>query len=133
MDKDVTNKYLRRFGIIFGIVLIIVGTIHLLRGNAGVCHRFYVVGILIFALGIFVPVALRPVYFVLKKILDIIREFTTTLVLLLLFYFVLTPIGLIAKLFGKNFLDIDWEKKANSYWIKKEQPSERAEKYERQF
>ena len=130
---QISKKDLRRFGIIFGIALTVVGTIHLLRGNVDVYPWFYVVGVLIFALGIFIPVALMPIHFVLKKVLEVIREFTTRLVLLLLFYFVLTPIGLIARLFRKNFLDINWKRKSDSYWIKKEQPSEGAERYEKQF
>ena len=129
----INRKDLRRFGIIFGIALTVVGTIHLLRGNVDVYPWFYVVGVLIFALGIFIPVALMPIHFVLKKVLEVIREFTARLVLLLLFYFVLTPISLIARLFGKHFLDINWRRKSDTYWIPKEPPKDGIERYEKQF
>ena len=132
-SHQISRKELRRFGIIFGIVLSIVGTIHLLKGNENVYPWFYIVGISIFALGIFVPVALTPIHFILKKALDVIREFTTRLILLIVFYIILTPISLIARLFGKNFLDINWKIKSDSYWIKKEQPNEGVERYEKQF
>ncbi len=129
----INRKELRRFGIIFGIALIIVGTIHLLKGNADAYPWFYMAGALIFALGIFIPVALTPIHFVLKKVLEVIREFTARLVLLLLFYFVLTPISLIARLFGKHFLDINWRRKSDTYWIPKEPPKDGIERYEKQF
>ena len=51
----------------------------------------------------------------------------------MLFYLVLTPIGLIAKVTGKNFLDTSFRKNQSSYW--KEIPVSRIDKssYEKQF
>ncbi len=94
---------------------------------------FYAVGILSFVLGIFIPAALKHVYFAFSKIAQLIGTIVTGLLLGIIFYVILTPIGLIAKLFGKNFLDINWKIKSDSYWIKKEQPNEGVERYEKQF
>lgn len=37
--------------------------------------------------------------------------------LTILFYFVLTPVGFIAKMVGKKFLDIDYKTRKESYWV----------------
>ena len=45
------------------------------------------------------------------------------LIALALFYFmILTPIGLVLKVLGKDYLRIKFLKKSNSYWIKKDKP-----------
>ena len=126
-------KDISKFGIVLGIVLSIIGTIQLLKGNTRIYPWFYIAGVLSFSLGFFVPVALKPVYFLFNRITHAIGSFITGLVLVIIFYIVLTPIGLIGRLFGKNFLDINWAKETNTYWIKKEQTSAGTERYEKQF
>ncbi|MFH0732497.1 MAG: hypothetical protein V2A72_06210 [Candidatus Omnitrophota bacterium] len=132
-NMETNKKELRKFGVIFGAALAIIGTLHLFKGRVNVYPWFYAVSAVIFILGIFAPVALKPLQIVLKKTLEVIMAVTTLLVLTALFYLVLTLISLIAKLFGKGFLDIDWNKKANTYWIAKETPQENIERYEKQF
>ena len=38
-------------------------------------------------------------------------------ILILLFYFIITPIGMVARLFGKKFIDITFSHASESYWI----------------
>ena len=40
------------------------------------------------------------------------------LVFFLIYFIILFPIGLILKIFGKDYLRIKFNKKINSYWIK---------------
>jgi hypothetical protein len=40
--------------------------------------------------------------------------------LVLLFFTVITPMGILARLSGKKFMDIDMRKKKDSYWINKD-------------
>lgn len=37
----------------------------------------------------------------------------------LIFFFILTPIGLLLRLFGVDYLDVNTKGKRNSYWVKK--------------
>lgn len=55
------------------------------------------------------------------------------LILVLLFYLVITPIGVITRLFGKDFLDRRIEKDKGTYWIPRKRAEMRKERYETQF
>jgi len=59
--------------------------------------------------------------------------FTSRVILTILFYLVLTPIGFIAKIFGKKFLSLKIDDGAKSYWEKREVKSTDLTEYERQF
>ena len=49
-----------------------------------------------------------------------------------LFYLIVTPIGLISRLFGKKFLDLKWDKQLSTYWnYRSDKPGK--ENYEKQF
>jgi len=54
-------------------------------------------------------------------------------ILTLLFYIVLTPVALIAKLVGKKFMPIGFDKSAETYWEKRENKIKQPVDYERQF
>ena len=128
------KKELRKFGIIFGIAMLIMGTIHLWRGHGNTHYWFYGIGVFALISGIVKPILLKPLKFILAKILDIVKEVTTFLVLVILYYVVLTPISLIARLFKKEFLDLSWDKAVkDSYWIPKKTPDDGVERYERQY
>ncbi len=61
------------------------------------------------------------------------RWFMTRLTLGMLFYLGITPICLLARLFGKDFLELRYDKNASgSYWIPKEKVKDR-NSYEKQF
>ena len=53
--------------------------------------------------------------------------------LLILFYLILTPIGLIARIFGKDFLDLKLNKEQASYWNIRETVKYEKLDTERQF
>lgn len=50
-----------------------------------------------------------------------------------LFYLVVTPIGLLARLFSKDFLNLKFNRNADSYWIPKGEVKFERSNYERQF
>jgi hypothetical protein len=51
--------------------------------------------------------------------------------LIIVFYLIFTPIGILLKLFGKDPLNQSIDKKASSYWIKRKQAAFSKESYER--
>jgi len=131
MEAD--KSVLRKFGIAFGIALAIIGTIQLAKGRLAIYPWFYLIGLFSIICGIFHPAAIKPLYFILTKIGRLVGEIITSLMLLLVFYLILYPVSLIAKLLGKRFLDISWNEKSTTYWIVKEQPKGEAERYEKQY
>jgi hypothetical protein len=67
----------------------------------------------------------------------VIGWFMTRLILSVLFYAVITPIGLVSKVSGKEFLDKKFNKhvnkKVSSYWLHRKETLFDKNRYEKQF
>lgn len=63
----------------------------------------------------------------------ILGWFMSRVILLILFYLVITPIGLVAKIFRKRFIELKIDKSAKTYWEKRENVIKEQIDYERQF
>ena len=57
----------------------------------------------------------------------------TLVIMVIIFYLIVTPIGFIASLTGKEFLNMKIDKSAKSYWVVREQTHRDKATYERQF
>ena len=55
------------------------------------------------------------------------------LILFILFYIVITPIGFFLRIAGKDFLNLRTDKNSDSYWEKREKGVKEKIDYERQF
>jgi len=64
---------------------------------------------------------------------NILGWITTRLILGILFYAILTLIGLTLKLFRKHFLNIKWRDKSDSYWNYRKIETIDHKNYENQF
>ena len=123
MECKMTTK---KSGIIAALIFLIIGTLHLLKGHNGYSIVFYALAGIFFVMTQFFPE-------VFTKITRAIGEFITKLILCVIFYSVVTPTGLIMRLFGKDPLDRRIEKEKDSYWTKKEGITEDGNRYEKQF
>ena len=73
---------------------------------------------------------LKPLYIVWMSFATIMNFFMSKLLLALLFFLVLTPIGIIRRLLGNNKLGTSFQDKKDSYWV----PCQNKENnYEKQF
>jgi hypothetical protein len=79
-----------------------------------------------------VPV-LRPVYTVWMKFAHALAWVNTRLLLGVFFYVVMTPVGLLMRLFGKDMLEERLDPSATSYWKKREPKPFTPSDYERLF
>ena len=128
-----TRKELRKFGIAMVIFVGAIASIRLWRGHpvsARVLCALVAYALLSIA---FLPAALRPTYWLLMKVAHALGWFNTRLILILLFYLVFTPIGLVLRLFGKDLLNREIDKDAHSYWIPRPKEPFDKKRYERQF
>jgi polyferredoxin len=124
--NQIEIRKIRRSGIIASFVLLVVGTLHLLKGHTAFYLVLYSLG------GLF---CISAIFFtaILKKITQGIGLFITSLLLALIFYGLLTPLSLVMRLFGKDPLDKRIERHKLSYWVKREADSGGIERYQRQF
>jgi predicted membrane protein len=121
-ELDVSKKSLRKFGIVIGIILITVVIIFLWNSVSWRVLLLSLGGILLLN-GIFIPNSLKDIYKIWMGFAFALGWVVSRIILTILFVFILTPIGLLAKIFGKEFIDLNFNKKNNSYWIpKKDSP-----------
>lgn len=127
-----TTKELKQFGIYVGMVLAAISVVMIYYSNSKYPY-FLIIGISLIVLGIILPKTLKPIYKPWMILALVIGWFSSRIILTILFFFVLTPIGLIAKLVGKDFLDKKFVNLGNSYWnYRARKPYDGAET-ERQF
>jgi hypothetical protein len=126
------KKQLREFGLTIGIILVILGGIAVWRGKcAGI--PLLTLGTVLIVLGLGAPEVLKVPQKLWMALAVVIGFFMSRLVLAVLFYAVITPIGIIMKLFGKDVLDERINKGAASYWTERPAGEKSKESYENQY
>ena len=126
------KKELRKFGLTVGIALLIFGGVVFWLGKEYYRYPLFI-GLGLILLGALLPAVLKPLQKVWMAIAVIIGWFMSRVILILLYYLVLTPIALIAKLFGKQFLDLKWDGSQSTYWNYRDQQPADKSGYEKQF
>lgn len=67
------------------------------------------------------------------KFAEVLGLISTTIILSVFFYLILTPVGFVARWFRKDPLDLDWKHRRASYWIDREPVEPTLERYEKQY
>lgn len=129
---DTSPKELRKFGVLFAIVFLALAALSAYKGSGAWPWLIGTAAFFLFT-GFLVPFILRPIYIGWMKFAFVLGWFNTRLILGIFFYLILTPVGLIMRLFGRDPLHRKIEKKATSYWVKREQVEFKRESYERLF
>jgi len=120
MNRISTKKELRIFGLAFGTALTVIGTRLFFKHDNAMFLFITACGLTIFLSGIFAPEKLRPIQKVAAKLLHFITWLVSRAVLAFTFYFVITPMSLVIRLMGKDFLTLKIDKEKDSYWVKRE-------------
>jgi len=123
---------LRKFGITFGLILLIIAGFLFWKENE-LFQIILTIGVVLYVLGITLTVVLKPIYLMWMIFATVLGWIMTRVILSVLFYAILTPIGLILRLFGKQFLELKWNKTDITYWNYRPKNLFVAEKYEKQF
>jgi hypothetical protein len=122
----------KKFGITMGAILTIIGLFLLWKKNNNYDYILFMAAAF-FITGLILPSVLKPVYKAWMAIAVVMNFIMTRVIMTVIFYLMVTPIGLIASLTGKEFLDMKIDKSAKSYWIVKEKTQKVKADYERQF
>lgn len=121
---------LRKFGLLVGGVFIGLGLLFLWRDKTWY-WILLAVGTPLVLLGAIFPRSLKYVYIVWMGLAFCLGLVVSTILLTLFFYLVFTPMGLLARLAGKDFLSRKIEPARDSYWIRREPAKKEA--LEQQF
>jgi hypothetical protein len=130
-ELNVTEKSLRKFGLTVGIVFLAVGLLLIWKSVwPNINYIFVAVGSSLILGGLLTPNRLKMFYKIWMGLAFALGWVVSRFILIILFVLILTPVGFIAKLFGKKFLDLKFKDGKNSYWIPKEK---RKIDYEKMF
>jgi hypothetical protein len=132
--KNVDNqrKELRKFGLTIGIIIIALAGLCLRYGKSYYFHLF-IFSILLILPAFLMPILLKPFHRVWMTIAFMMSWLMTRILLSIFFFLIITPIGILGRIFGKGFLELKFEKRADTYWIVKKAVKFDKKSYENQY
>lgn len=143
IDWKPSAKMLRTFGLIglfaFALVAGITEWKHkiiffTISDNAVPMTRNILLGLAAYC-GVFAaifPRALFPIYITMTVVAYPIGLVVSYAVMLIMYFLIITPVGLIFKLVGKDPMNRKFDPAASTYWIKRHPPAD-VKRYYRQF
>ena len=126
-----TNKILKSFGFTIGFLLLIIGAVLFYNSNELFVY-FFSIGLIFIWLSLIAPTVLKPGHKIWMTFAIIIGWVMTRVILSVLFYLIISSIGIFARLVGKDFLNLK-SKSNESYWNIRNKEYELNQDYEKQF
>ena len=115
MKSKSSNK---SFGLLFFVVFLVFGLWPLKNGES--INLYLISSSLIFLfLGLMNSRILSPLNIIWVKFGKILGMIIAPIVMALVYFVILTPIGLTMRIFGKDLLGLKFKKKQDTYWIKR--------------
>ena len=105
----------RRFGAVVGLAFSTLGVIFVWRGHQLPAGVSMVLGISLVLSGLFVPTRLGPVQAAWMKLASLISKVTTPVLMGIVYFLVITPIGLVMRGAGRNPLKVKGG--TEGYWV----------------
>ena len=134
LDIDVKDRgEQRKFGIVMAVAIAVLGCIrYALHSFEHVPTNFFLVAAVFLVLGVAIPIALQPVFYLWIKFAIVLNWIMTRVFLTVAFYLILTPISVFIR-FGADPLKRQWKGPEESYWDAPEDQPEEFERYKQQF
>jgi hypothetical protein len=131
-DEDLQGSSDRGFGFVFTGFFALVGGVKLYTGHDWALYWF--AGSAAFlAASLLAPQILGPLNRLWMKFALLLYTVMNPLTMALLFFLVVTPIGVVMRLAGKDFLRKRLEPEAPSYWLPRDPPGPAPESMKQQF
>jgi hypothetical protein len=126
-------RELRKFGLLVGGVLALLAGWWWIRGSGN--YVFFLAPALpLIVLGLVWPASLKWIYLGWMAVGLALGLVVSTLLLIVVFYLVVTPMGVLARCMGKDFLTRRMDPSARTYWIPHQRSGSRPiQRYEQQF
>lgn len=118
--NDIKISSNRSFGVVFFIVFLLIALYPLLNNNE-IRLWSLIVSVLFLILGILNSKILSPLNKIWFKFGLLLGKIISPIIMGVIFFLVVTPIGFIMKLLGKDLINLKFNNE-KSYWIKKSGP-----------
>ena len=122
----------RKFGLVFGGLFLVMGLISWFTSKPHHLWPWVMSGIF-FILAWLFPRLLAPLNRIWMGFGDILHKITSPIILGLMFYVLLVPIGTIMRIVGKKPISLEYDAVAETYWIKRDTPESSTETFKNQF
>jgi len=132
IPRDLSRKQLALFGAAWLVFFGVVGAVLWRTMGLGAAAGCWVAAAVVPAAGCVVPGLLRTVYLGMAYATFPLGLLLSTLLLAIVYYLVLTPIGLVLRLRRHDPMARRWNEKAATYWCPREEPGDPARDF-RQF
>jgi Saxitoxin biosynthesis operon protein SxtJ len=122
----------RNLGITFAVVLALIGALKLYRvGEAGL--YWLAAAALFLVCALFWTAPLRPLNLVWHRLGLLLFAVVSPIVMGVVFFTTVAPIGLLMRLVGKDPLRLKFDRAARSYWIERHPPGPAGPQMKNQF
>ena len=111
-----STKELRKFGLVMAVPLAIIGGILMWKAKFIAPYLLGLSGLFLIC-GLRFPKLLSPIEKVWMTFAEILSIIMTRVILTLTFYLVITPVGLLLRLLGKDLLKFKFEPELKTYWV----------------
>ena len=118
--NDIKISSNRSFGVVFFIVFLLIALYPLLNNNE-IRLWSLIISVLFLILGILNSKILSPLNKIWFKFGLLLGKIISPIIMGVIFFLVVTPIGFIMKLLGKDLINLKFNNK-KSYWIEKSGP-----------
>lgn len=131
-ELDSSPKSLRKFAFLVGVIVLVISFWLSLRYFSPFIYYFLgIIGMVLIVMGVFFQKGLKGIYKLWMGLAFAIGWVVSRILLMIIFYFVIMPIGLAARIFGKEFLDKEPRSRKDSYWV--ERDASRKANYEKMY
>ena len=131
-DSTVEGPSDRNFGLVFTAVFLLIGVVPLAFGHAA--HLWSLIVAAAFgAVSMLAPGLLAPLNRLWARFGLLLHKIVSPIVLGIMFFLVITPMGLVMRLFGKDPLRLRIDRGASTYWIGRTPPGPPADSFIDQF
>ena len=133
VNRNPSRRQLRQFGILWLVFLGVLGALSYFKsGNHQAAAVFWAVSVLVPIFGWIFPAFMRIVFLALSYAAFPIGFVVSHVILALVFYLVLTPVGLLMRLLGHDPMDRHIDSETESYWTERTDNTE-VKRYFHQF
>ena len=134
-DEPIEGGTDRAFGCTVGVILIVFGAAKafIVGGTPPIALLIAAAGGVLLLFGIVAPSRLSVLNRLWARLGGVLAQVVNPIVLVLLFFLVVTPMALVMRMVGKRPLRLKPDRTADSYWIQREPPKGDASGMRRQF
>ena len=132
VDEIVRGSSNRSFGVTFAVLFAFIGLWPLMRGRS-VRGWALVVAAAFFLAALAFPRVLAPLNRLWLRFGLVLHACISPVIMGLVFYTTVTPIGLVRRLLGKDPLRLRFDRDAVTYWIERHPPGPASDTMPRQF